>query len=265
MSQSSTYFIIAAVVFIVISVPLLVAVTKKSVPKRYTEKVVFVGFDGLGTANLALQVTPNFDFLKAHGKYTEATIDPNSKSSGPNWVGMLTGHNSETSGSGSQNECAEPLVPTLFDEFDSAVYTQWSIILCYSHNIHRFAQDKCSSNFLFNEKKLNDTLLGNESFAFVHIDALDCASHGHGASSNQYRRTLEDIDSTLLPLIVRYVDSHNATLIISADHGSNLKSTGHSWDTVPLILYGKGVEAIDLPVTAESHEVYDHVHFLLGR
>lgn len=264
MAEKATYIAIVAILIILVCVPVLFHVNVQSPKPQYTQKVIVVGFDGLGDPNLASTETPHFDFLKRSGKYTKASIDPNSKLSGPNWIGMLTGHNSDTSGSGLQNECVAPSVPTLFDEFPSAVYTQWSIIPCYSKNILRLSQDKCSSDFLFDAEKVNATLHGEESFVFVHIDALDCVSHGHGATSSQYKDKLQEIDSTFLPTLIDFVDTHNATLIVSADHGSNMKAKGHSRDTVPLFLYGKGVEAVHLPVVAKNRDVYSYVHFLLG-
>lgn len=267
MSQSSICFIIAAVYLIVIGVPLLVTVTRKNAWQQYSEKVIVVGIDGLGTTNLASASTPNFDSLKLKGKYTTATIDPNSFFSGPNWVGMLTGHTSDTSGAGWFNwdDCTQPDYPTLFDEFPSAVFAQWNTITCYSDSISRVANSTSSPGRLFDDEALRDTLDGNETFVFIHIDKLDKSGHAHGGSSKQYKSTLQQVDKTLLPLVVDYVDNHNATLIVSADHGFDLESAEHSWDTVPLIFYGEGVEAIDLPVLAQSRDVYFYVHFLLGR
>ena len=266
MSQSSVCFIIAAVYLIVIGVPLLVAVTrKKNAWQQYSEKVIVVGIDGLGTTNLASTRTPNFDSLKLNGKYTTASIDPNSFSSGPNWVGMLTGHSSDTSGVGLHDDCTQPDYPTLFDEFPSAVFAQWKTITCYSNNIKRVAKNTLSPGKLFHQEELKKTLNGNETFVFIHIDVLDESSHANGASSQHYKSTLQELDKTFLPIVIDYIDNHNATLILSADHGSDLKSAGHSWDTVPLIFYGEGVEAIDLPVLAQSRNVYSYVHFFLGR
>ena len=269
MSQSTTYLIIAAVLLIVIGVPLLVSVNRENVRQmngtQYSKKVVFVGLDGLGTANIASTSTPNFDSLKLNGKYTKATIDPNSNLSGPNWVGMLTGHTSDTSGIGLSNDCTQPDYPTLFDEFPSAVFAQWKTITCYSNNIKRVAKNTISPGKLFHQEELKKTLNGSETFVFIHIYVLDASSHTYGASSQHYKSTLQELDKTFLPFVIDYIDDHNATFILSADHGSDLKSVGHSWDTVPLIFYGEGVEAINLPVLAESRDVYYYVHFLLGQ
>ena len=177
---------------------------------------------------------------------------------------MLTGHTSHTSGI-KYNDCKKPRYPTLFDEFSSAVYAQWEIITCYSDRISRTAKTTQSPGKLFNEEELNATLYGNEPFVFVHIDVLDKASHAYGASGEQYKRNLKELDASFLPLIKQYLDTHNATLIISADHGSNTKAKGHSWDTVPLIFYGEGLGALRLPDVAESRDVYFYVHTLLGR
>jgi len=264
MSRISVCFIIVAVLLAVVGVPLLVAVARKSVLQQHTEKVVVVGIDGLGTKNIASTDTPNFDLLKLNGKYTRATIDPNSYSSGPNWAGMLTGHTSETSGV-SDNACVKPKHETLFDIVPTAVFSQWETIKCYSDNIARYTKDTSYYEQNLNTASILDIMTGNESLVFVHIDVLDYESHKNGASSSPYKRALQEIDKTLLPIVVDYVDNHNATLILSADHGSDLKSTGHSWDTVPLIFYGSGVDEVNLPVLAESRDVYYYVRFLLGQ
>ena len=217
------FCIITAIIYIIIAIVTIILLVQQRGPRVRSHKVVLLGLDGLGVPNLRRANTPNLDSLY----YQEVSIDPNSYDSGPNWVGMLTGHNSDTSGI-SNNECILPAHKTLFDEYPSAVYTQWDIIQCYSHNIQRYTYAPYTGE-LFNETLLKDTLDGNESFVFIHIDVLDHYSHLVGADTATFVQALEAIDSKLMPLLM----SH--TLVVASDHGSKQGGKGHSYDRVPIL------------------------------
>lgn len=227
---------------IIVVVIMLITRRKQSAPRKVSEKVVLLGLDGLGVQNLKQVSTPNLDSMH----YQESSIDPHSRLSGPNWVGILTGYDSDTSGI-YNNECKLPEHKTLFDEYTSAVYTQWDVIKCYSNNIDRYSFQYFTDR-IFNESLLNDTLQGNESFVFIHIDVLDYYSHTLGADSNEFEESLKAIDSELMPLLMPY------DLVVTADHGSKRGGTGHSRDRVPILTNG---------VTTYSH-VYNIIREMLG-
>ena len=235
------FCIIIAIIYIVIAIVTTILLVQHR-PRLRTHKVVLLGLDGLGVSNLRQANTPNLDSLY----YQEVDIDPNSYESGPNWVGMFTGHNSDTSGI-LNNECKPPAYKTLFDEYTSAVYTQWDYIKCYSDNIDRYTYAPYTGD-LFNETLLIDTLHGNESFVFIHIDVLDHYSHLVGADNDTFVQALEAIDSRLVPLLM----SH--TLVVAADHGSKQGGTGHSYDRVPILT--QHATAYD--------SVYHIIHEILG-
>ena len=217
---------IYACIIIIIIIAVILTTLSTRQPRQSPHKVVLLGIDGLGAQNLKQAHTPNLDSMH----YQETNIDPNSYASGPNWVAMLTGHNSDTSGV-KNNDCKMPAHKTLFDEYTSAVYTQWDNIKCYSDNIQRYAYVPWTDQQLFDETRLNDTLHGNESFVFIHIDVLDSYSHRYGADSDAYTQALAALDNTLLPILLTY------NLVVSADHGS--QSTGHSYDKVPILTQHK--------------------------
>ena len=129
---------------------------------------------------------------------------------------MLTGHTSDTSGFGLHNDCTQPDYPTLFDEFPSAsicaVEDNYVLLKQYktSSKTYHFSPEK-----LFHQEELKKTLNGSETFVFIHIDVLDASSHAHGASSQHYKSTLQELDKTFLPIVIDYIDDHNATLILS--------------------------------------------------
>lgn len=238
--------IVIAIIYIIIAIVTTILLVEHGPRLRMhaniSQKVVLLGLDGLGASNLRQANTPNLDSLY----YQEVSIDPNSYDSGPNWVGMLTGHSSDTSGI-RNNECRLPVHKTLFDEYTSAVYTQWSNIKCYSHNINRYTYAPYTGD-LFNETLVIDTLHGNESLVFIHIDVLDHYSHFVGADSDTFVEALETIDRKLVPLLM----SHS--LVVSADHGSNQGGTGHSYDRVPILT--------QYATTCDS--VYHIIHEILG-
>lgn len=254
-------FIILTIVFI--SLAIIFAFRTPTTPTVWdrSQKVILLGFDGLGMDNIASVDTPNLDAIMQQGVYAAVQIDPNSYSSGPNWAGMLTGHTSETSGI-SNNDCVKPAHETLFDMVPSAVFSQWSGIKCYSDNITRYYGDYQRRNL--NMTTILDIMTGNESFVFLHVDILDHESHTNGASSPYYKAALTDLDS-ILPHIQDFVNENNATLIISADHGSDQTGYGHSWGRVPIIIYGKNAHTLRLARSGRNRDVFSYIVQLLER
>lgn len=221
----------------------IVFIVVHTTPRHVSQKVVLLGLDGLGAQNLKQAFTPHLDSMH----YQEAHVDPNSVLSGPNWVKRLTGYDSDITGI-YNNTCKLPKRKTLFDEYPSAVYTQWDTIKCYSDNIARYAYKYFTADELFDTVLLNDTLHGNESFVFVHIDVLDYYSHAVGSEHDAFVDALEKLDRTLLPLIMPY------DLVVTGDHGSKRGGIGHSRDKVPVLTHD-----------ATSHgKVYDIVREKLG-
>jgi len=104
-----------------------------------------------------------------------------------------------------------------------------------------------------------DVVESNYSFVFLHLDELDSIGHSYTASHILYKNKLKQLDDEVLGPIIEYVNSKNATLIITSDHAFDLHGHGHSDLPVPLILYGKGVDKGRIKDYTKNRDVFKHV------
>lgn len=210
-----------------------------------SKHVVFLGLDGLSSRNLERAKTPNIDFIKNNGAWTsKVSIDPYSNGSGPNWIGMLSGHDS-TSSNITDNSCKKPKYPTIMDQLIQAnktvaVSTQWHRVKCFINNVTYYQDEKRAQTDI---PRLINTIHNGYSFVFIHVDNLDFIGHRFSGGSNTYTKEVEKVDNDYVgPLLdyVRHTDGY--TLIISSDHGHKLTSKDHSNDPVSFFMYGKGIQ-----------------------
>jgi predicted AlkP superfamily pyrophosphatase or phosphodiesterase len=173
--------------------------------------------------------------------------------SGPNWVGILSGCNSGKS-KVVNNECVLPRCTTLLNN-DTAVYSEWDKIRCYSENIGLY---KLSHGA--NMTTIMSVIDSKYKFVFLHLDELDAISHSYGSGHIRYKNKLKQLDDEVVGPIINYVDSTNATLIITADHASDLFGYGHSWLPVPIILYGKGISKGKIWQKTRNRDVYKFIN-----
>ncbi len=86
----------------------------------------------------------------------------------------------------------------------------------------------------------------DKGFICTNIQETDLA--GHGQDSTRYKEVLEQADaglSKILPLL-----TEDDILIIQADHGNdpNIGSSRHTRECVPLLIYKKGLEGVNVGV-----------------
>jgi 2,3-bisphosphoglycerate-independent phosphoglycerate mutase len=210
-----------------------------------SKHVLFLGLDGLGSRNLARAKTPNIDFIKNNGAWTsEVSIDPNSNGSGPNWVGMLSGHDSTTSDI-VDHSCKKPKYPTVIDQLMQAnktvaVSTQWHKVKCFINNVTYYQDEKRT---LTDIPRLINTVHRGYSFIFIHVDNLDFLGHRVSGGSNTYTKEVEKVDNDYVGPLLDYVKhTDDYTLLIASDHGHELTSKDHSNDAVSFFMYGKGIQ-----------------------
>lgn len=220
-----------------------------------SEKIILLGFDGLGSHNLeTVNNLTNFQYLFDNGMWTLDAKTDDIVLSGPNWVGILSGCNSRKSKI-SNNQCILPQCKTLLNN-NSAVYTEWDIIKCYSQNIGLYKY-----NSRPNMSTIMSVIDSNYKFVFIHLDELDATGHSYTASHIFYKNKLKQLDDEVLGPVIEYVDSKNATLIVTSDHAFDLHGYGHSNLPVPLILYGKGVNKRRIYNTKNS-DVFKYINQL---
>ena len=92
----------------------------------------------------------------------------------------------------------------------------------------------------------NAILNTDKGFICTNIQETDLA--GHGQDSTRYKEVLEQADaglSKILPLL-----TEDDILIIQADHGNdpNIGSSRHTRECVPLLIYKKGLEGVNVGV-----------------
>ena len=218
-----------------------------------SEKIILLGFDGLGSHNLkSVHNLTNFQYLFDHGMWTLNAHTDDIVLSGPNWVGILSGCDSRKS-KVSNNHCVLPRCKTLLTN-DSAVYTEWDIIKCYSEHIGLYKYESRP-----NITTIMEIIDSEYKFVFLHLDELDAIGHSHTGGHTFYKDKLKQLDDEVLGPIIEYVHSKNATLILTSDHAFDLQGYGHSASPVPLILYGKGVDKGRIKGYTRNRDVVKHV------
>ena len=233
-------------------------------PSRH---VVFLGLDGLGSHNFGRANTPNINFIKGNGAWTsEVSIDPFSDGSGPNWVGILSGHNSESSNI-KDNSCKKPKYSTIIDQLmhrnkTVAVSTQWHQFKCFISDVTYYVDEKRAQTDI---PRLFNTIHEGYSFVFIHVDNLDFIGHRFSGASETYTKELEKVDQVYVGPLLDYVKrTDDYTLIITSDHGHSLRSKAHSSTEYPvsLFMYGHGVQKGKLEAM-KNVEIYDYLKILL--
>ncbi len=253
------FAVIGIVVFVVIDN------TYDGKVKGPSKHVVFLGLDGLGTHNLDRAKTPNINFIKNNGAWTsEVSIDPHSNGSGPNWVGMLSGHDS-TSSNITDNSCKKPKYPTVIDQLMQAnktvaVSTQWHQVKCFINNVTYYQDEERAQTHI---PRLINTVHRGYSFVFIHVDNLDFIGHRVSGGSNTYTKEVEKVDNDYVGPLLDYVKhTDDYTLIIASDHGHKLTSKDHSNDPVSFFMYGKGIQQGKLR-PMKNVDIYEYLKQLL--
>lgn len=221
-----------------------------------SDKIILLGFDGLGSHNLVtVSNLTNFQYLLSHGMWTLDAKTDNIVLSGPNWVGILSGCNSDKSRV-YDNECVLPRCNTLLTD-ESAVYTEWDNIKCYSENIGLYKYSHRP-----NITTIMSVIDSKYKFVFLHLDELDAIGHSYTADNILYKNKLKQLDDEVLGPIIDYVKSKRATLIITSDHAFDLDGYGHSGLPVPLILYGKGIYKGKIERMTRNSDVFEYINKL---
>ena len=198
--MASGKFINLMVQIIVFVVIVIVLSMSSHTRKNYTNKVVLVGMDGLSSSSLRNTSLPGFSTLKNRSVYSLDVTTDDINLSGPNWVGILSGKNSHASGV-HNNICRKPKVRTLFDMFSNAVYTQWSIIRCYTGTSEYVYEHSSSTD----PNKMLTILNSSARFIFIHIDKLDSVGHAFGGNTEEYESALKFLDHVFLQPIINHI------------------------------------------------------------
>lgn len=248
--------LVVCIVAVVVVIFVVLMNNKSKITLGRSEKIILLGFDGLGSHNLkTVNNLTNFQYLFDNGMWTLDAQTDDVVLSGPNWVGILSGCTSRKS-KVTNNQCIIPRCKTLLTD-NSAVYTEWDIIKCYSENIGLYKY-----NSRPNMTTIMSVIDSNYKFVFLHLDELDAAGHSYTASHIFYKNKLKQLDDEVLGPIIEYVDSNNATLIITSDHAFDLHGYGHSGLPVPVILYGKGVDKGRIKGNTKNRDVFKYVNQL---
>lgn len=213
------------------------------------QRVIVLGFDGMGGQALKKVHTPNFDSLRANGAYTykaEAVI-PTSSSS--NWAAMINGapprvntvhsNNWERTKITGKKFCGQKvgeIFPTIFKVLREQKLK--AKIACVHHwdGFARLANTEAMDTIIntkdeFATCKTTCELIEKmqPDFLFVHFDHVDHAGHEYGHFTPQYYRSIDVADS-LTGLVINQLKKtglyESTTIIVTADHGGIRKGHG---------------------------------------
>ena len=265
---------------------LLFALSAQSKSVAPYKHVLLIGIDGLGSHNLYPSQesgvrdpkTPNIDFLKNNGAWSlDAQIDERNWS-GPNWMGILSGYNSNQHGIHS-NDCrqANENYPTIFKHLREAlpdselgVIFNWKSIGCYpaegtlnKKSSYLVTPTGASKAIRYLKKK-------RPHFLFFYIGSPDSAGHGAGSSSLHYKWTLERADrqiGRILKALKKTGLDKETLVILTSDHGHDQGSKNHSSAKypVPFFVYGKGVVKGEIKEKVQNNMVAPLIYFALTK
>lgn len=247
--------------------------------------VVFIGIDGLGSHNLlrgefegiASPSVPNINKLKKISAWTtEAQIDQRNWS-GPNWVGMITGSNSDEHGV-LTNFCENSdEIPTIYQIIKEQIpgarislFYDWTKIKCHAGS--GFV-DKFKHTFggapRITKRAIKELQEFKPTLTFVYYGQVDVKGHQHGGSSKQYKEALEEVDNgvgQILDYLKTSGMDKETLVILTADHGHDPTSGHHSSVDfpVPLFISGPGITPGKIYQDVRNNQVAAIIAYALG-
>lgn len=203
---------------------------------KETNKVLFIGIDGLRPDCLLYAKTPVIDQLLQRSSYTFDSIINSKTVSAPSWTSIFTGKKPSFTGI-TMNETLEKKdfkwsSTNLFKELHKKNVSTKAIVSTWL-GIPNLVQDSEIIDFIDSETTLEndkqiihktldyltkDTV--NPQFVFSYLNSIDECGHKFGFSlqSNEYIQSIETIDTYLQHLIEKAKQS-KWNIIITTDHG----------------------------------------------
>ena len=245
---------------------------------RADNRVLVIGIDGAGGANVIEAETPQIDTLAAAGagRYdflNEGALAPNPPegygASGVNWSTILTGTSAAHHGVVDNNFVGDdfanyPHFFKLVKQFDSSLYTA-SLANWIPINTFITPDDYTDLEIGYDNGTTaqQDAMITADAIAllqsnldpaviFLHFDQVDAAGHTHSWGSPQHLAAIETVDG-LIGQIVAAIDARPGVasgdedwlILVTSDHGgqgqSHFASQGPiNWE-VPFIVSGPHV------------------------
>lgn len=248
------------------------------------KRVVLIGIDGLGSHNLyrsefngvASPVVPNINKIKENAAWTvKAQIDLRNWS-GPNWVGMITGSNSDEHGVHTNGCRYSKKIPTIYQMIKQqmpntriSVFYDWDKIKCHAGKGSVDYFKKIKSTPLIAENAILELKNNKPTFMFVYFGEVDERGHSKGGYSKEYTNALEEVDLGI-GKIIEYLKTSGldkeTLVILTADHGHEPTSGNHSSVEfpVPLFLMGPGIIPGEITDAVRNNQVAAIIAFALG-
>ena len=211
---------------------LILMISLFSTMAQSEQKVILIGIDGLGGKYITKDNAPFIHSLFEQGSYTTEMQNVALTTSGPNWMSMLTGVNSNRHGIIDDNwyarknkPCPFPTLFDLIDKKDSAIFyvgtvksaMEKDILKSDSYNSHWFWTDRGALN-----TAIKQIIERQPVFTFLHFDYVDIFGHLFGYGSLPYNWMIKRTDSQVkkfTQLLKKNGLYDNTTLIITSDHG----------------------------------------------
>jgi predicted AlkP superfamily pyrophosphatase or phosphodiesterase len=246
--------------------------------------VVLIGIDGLGTHNLyrsefngvAPPAVPHLNNIKENAAWTgKAQIDLRNWS-GPNWVGMITGSNSDEHGVHTNGCRRSKEIPSIYQmikeqmsDTQISVLYDWDKIKCHAGKgfVDYFKKIKGTPGIA--ENAILELKNKKPTFMFVYFGKVDTEGHSKGGFSKEYKKALEEVDMGV-GKIIDYLKTSGldkeTLVIVTADHGHEPTSGNHSSVDfpVPFFLMGPGIVPGEITDGVRNNQVAAIVAFALG-
>lgn len=228
--------------------------------------VVLIGVDGMSPDGVNKANTPIMDNLIQRCAYSMSARAVMPSSSSPNWSSMLMGAGPEQHGVTSNDWRPDKfqlpptevgpggIFPTIFSllreqqpSVITACFHDWGGI---GHLFERDAVNRIEDTdgpVHTTERAVSYIIEKKPNFTFIHLDHVDHAGHGHGYTSPEYYKSVEEADRLIGKTITGLTAAgmiEKTIIIITSDHGGVGKGHGGASKAemlIPWIITGPGV------------------------
>ncbi|MHA1432440.1 MAG: alkaline phosphatase family protein [Candidatus Heimdallarchaeota archaeon] len=228
-------------------------------PEAITDQILIIFVDGMRYDVMVDVNTPNIDELRANGTTFSNYRSVLPSYSNVNYAAFSTGSTTNiTNVFANANDQID--IPTLYSELDplglsmglvTSSSTWMNFLGPYADIIHKvdFEYHQPGGDGLMRDAALATIASNFSQIQFVDFSDVDSIGHEFGATSDEYRDTIELVDGYIGEIIDLYAtlgQLENTTVVLFSDHGHN-DAGGHGSRNeqethASLVISGKGIK-----------------------
>ena len=268
--------------------------TRKNNPFPDDIHVILIGFDGWGSHCMEKADMPVLKELMQQGSWTLKKRSVLPSSSAANWASMFMGASPEIHGYTQWNSQKPEIpsrvlgknniFPTIFqllhhqkEKAEIGLFFQWNGImyvvdtLSIDKVVHLPKPDN-NGKFSKISKQIGDYIVNNKpTLCTVVYDYPDHFGHSNGFESDEYYRSLKEIDTSLGLIIQSVKDAgifDKSVIIVTSDHGGVDKN--HGGKTLaemesPFVIYGHNIKkGFEITDSMMQYDIASTIAYIFG-